>query len=187
MSILENQLTKAQKLGIKPTQTITPKGMAYVLTIADRYGLINYKNGMNDDWLDSLKLWSHKHNQPLPTFQEILAATLDLSTEETTGFKMPSHFWNAIGKYKKTRYLQALNGKTVPELPPEWSGLDNHHDEQKYLKEFAKNAISTGNYQQATRLTRQTFGLPETPPKQITMTQMPKHLKQQLHNTMRRT
>lgn len=167
MSIMDRSLEQAKQLGINPLEPISEKGMGLVLKKAETFGLVTYRQGMSADWLDSLALYAHTRNSPIPAFQEILAAVFYLSTTAEQGFRLPKHFWEATFTYRKERYRQALGDRQFPELPPEWSGTSDLVLEQGYYKAFRQAAIVTGEYEQATRIAREKCGLPAETLKQI--------------------
>ena len=162
MSILDRICTQAAAAGIDPTAPIDAEGMSVILTKAENLGLLVYRPGMHEDWLDSLKLWAHEHHEAPWTFQAVAAAVLQLSVDAEQGFIRPRQLWTAVAAWQRRNLKQALAGSHGPEIPPELGG--NVRAELAYRQAWTRAAAATGNRDQATTTARKTAGLPATAP-----------------------
>ena len=162
MSILDRTLAQAAKLGLDPHAPITAAGMDFLLHKAENLGLLAYKAGMGEDWLDSLKLWAHEHRESPWTFQAVAAAVLQLSVDAEQGFIRPRQLWTAVAAWQRRNLKQALKGSHGPEIPPELGG--NVRAELAYRQAWTRAAAATGNRDQATTKARQHAGLPAAAP-----------------------
>lgn len=158
MSILDRMMKEANGLGINVHEPVDEQGMAYVLTKADNFGLLNYKPGMAPDWLDAGRLYCHEHGRSEFTFMEMLAAVLQMSVDAEQGFQMPRKFFTAVQAYGRRQIRRALNGRQAPPIPNELQGV-TVDEERAYVKQWFHHAKRTGDGAEATRAAMDAYGI----------------------------
>lgn len=117
MSILDRELARAVKMGVKPNAPCDAAGMALVLTNLDLANRVNYKPGMAELWADSMSLWCVKRHREPFTYTELAAAVLDMTTTTGSGFAQPAELWQAVGAFQASLVQEALDGRREPPLP----------------------------------------------------------------------
>ena len=164
VSILETSREQARALGIAPLGEIDKPGMILILQKADNLNLLSFKAGMEQEWLDTARLWASKHHYTL-RFQDLLIGLMHLATEPRTDrFLKPIELFTAIDASYTQNYLQALGTRQEPELPPELETNTTTSREFLYRKAWRQAARLSGDYQTATRHARLAINLPAEPP-----------------------
>ena len=179
MSQLARIIQQAQAVGIDPTAECTDLGMTICLTKADNLGLVVYKPGMAEDWLDSMRLWCHEHSRRPMAFQEVAAATLQLSVDSDQGFLTPKRFWGAIAAYRERQIKKALKGAHGPRIPDVVAR--DQKAELAYRRAWVAFVAVSGDAADAESKARAALNLPSTDkPRQIAP--LPPELKQKFKN-----
>lgn len=167
MSILDPWLEEASRLGISLDEPVDKTAMAFVLQKADSLNLLTYKAGMAGDWLIPVRKLDFERRKAV-TVAELLAGVAHLATvDNPPSFLKAKHLYTAADNYRRQQRDRALNGRLVPELPPEFSGVQDTKQQiarvNKYYEAWGKAAIATGDYETSIKAARLAVGLPETP------------------------
>ena len=179
MSQLARIISQAEAVGIQPAAECNDAGMAICLNKADNLGLIHYKPGMAEDWLDSMRLWCHEHSRQPMSFQEIAAAVLQLSVDADEAFLRPKQLWTAIAAYRARQIGKALKGANGPTIPADVAGEPAR--EIQYRRAWMAFAAVSGDAEDADRQARSALQLPaQDKPRQLE--RMPETVKQKFKN-----
>lgn len=167
MSQMARIIERAQAMGIDPAAECDDAGMNICLVKADNLGLVHFKQGMAEDWLDSMRLWCHEHGRKPMSFQEIAAAVLQLSVDADEAFLRPKQLWTAIAAYRARQIKKALKGAHGPEIPAVVAGEPGR--ELAYRRAWMAFAAVSGDAEEADRQARAALQLAAVEePRQVT-------------------
>lgn len=162
MSLLDRQFEQAAQQGIDVKAECDAQGMAFALLKADHLGLLIYKQGMAEDWLDSMHVFCYQNDRPPFTFMAVISAVLQLSVDAAKPFQTPREFWTAVSKWQRARLRAVLNGRQTPDLPDELQGAPLER-EIAFKRAWLAAALQTGNEAETNRQARAAIGLPPEP------------------------